>query len=229
MTNLQIQSIAKQTIEYIKTQICVGQSLEKIRSLCENKMLELGADSFWYYDIGALVFSGTDTTISISGRIYKTPSSKIQVNDIITIDLSPQSNHVWGDYARTIVVENGEVVNNINDISNAEWKQGLLFENELHKELLSFATPDTTFEELYFQMNSYITKNGFINLDFNKNLGHSIAKHKIQRIYLEKGNQKKLGSVEYFTFEPHIGKANSLYGYKKENIYHFVGNELKAL
>lgn len=48
----------------------------------------------------------------------------------------------------------------------------------LHKELLEFANIETTFEELYYHINEIITENGFINLDFMGNLGHSIAKNK---------------------------------------------------
>lgn len=192
-------------------------------------MLELGADSFWYYNIGAFVFSGNETTVSISGRKYNTPNKVIESNDIITIDLSPQYRHIWGDYARTIIIENGAVVDKICKIQNNEWRAGLLFENKLHEELIHFATPNTTFEELYFYMNDYITENGYVNLDFNKNLGHSIVKHKTQRIYIEKGNKKKLNSVDCFTFEPHISKANSAYGFKKENIYMFSGTKLVSL
>ncbi len=229
MTNTEMQTIAKQTIKYIKSNISVGQSLAEIRKLCEDRMLELGADSFWYYNIGAFVFSGNETTVSISGRKYNTPNKVIENNDIITIDLSPQYRHIWGDYARTIVVENGAVVDKICKIQNNEWRTGLLFENRLHEELIDFVTSKTTFEELYFYMNDYITENGYVNLDFNNNLGHSIAKYKIQRIYIEKGNKKKLSSVDYFTFEPHIGKVNSYYGFKKENIYKFVGTKLVSL
>jgi len=29
-------------------------------------MLELGADSFWYWNVGAFVFAGDETTISVS-------------------------------------------------------------------------------------------------------------------------------------------------------------------
>ena len=29
-------------------------------------MLELGADSFWYWDVGAFVFAGDETTVSVS-------------------------------------------------------------------------------------------------------------------------------------------------------------------
>lgn len=51
-------------------------------------------------------------------------------------------------------------------------------EEKLHRELLSFAKPETTFEELYLHINKFITANGYINLDFMGNLGHSIENAK---------------------------------------------------
>lgn len=149
-----------------------------------------------------------------SGRI-------IGNNDIITIDLSPQAGNIWGDYARTIIMENGKVVEDIGLIENLEWKRGLQMEEKLHTELLRFATKETTFEKLYYHMNEFIVENGFVNLDFMGNLGHSIVKTKGDRIYIEKENKTKLGDVKYFTFEPHIAFPDSKYGYKKENIYYF--------
>lgn len=142
-------------------------------------------------------------------------------NDIITIDLSPQAGNIWGDYARTIIMENGKVVEDIGLIENMEWKRGLQMEEKLHTELLRFATKETTFEKLYYHMNEFIVENGFVNLDFMGNLGHSIVKTKGDRIYIEKENKTKLGDVKYFTFEPHIAFPDSKYGYKKENIYYF--------
>lgn len=224
-----IQSIAKETIEYAKKIIKPNLSLIKIREMCENKMLELGADSFWYYNVGALIFAGDETTKSVSGKEYITSDYIIKNDDIITIDLSPQIKNIWGDYARTIIIENGKVVDEINQIQNAEWKNGLLIEKELHSELLNFATSNTTFEELYYHMNDFIKKCGYINLDFNGNLGHSIVKNKNRRIYIEKGNKKKLSKVKYFTFEPHIALPNSNYGCKKENIYYFNNDKLIEL
>ena len=225
----QIQKIAKDTIEYIKQEIKPGINLLEIRKKCEEKLLELGADSFWYWDVGAFVFSGDETTISISGTKYITSDRFIAENDIITIDLSPQNQNIWGDYARTIIIENGTVVPSIINIQNTEWRNGLLMEEMLHQELLKYATPDTTFEQLYYHMNDYITQHGFINLDFLGNLGHSIVKEKNDRIYIEKGNHHKLGEVAYFTFEPHISIVHSKYGYKKENIYYFENGKLVEL
>lgn len=229
MTHRQLQKIASDTIQYIKGEIYEGQTLTEIRELCEKKMLASGADSFWYYNIGAFVFAGENTTISVSGRRYKTDNYTIKKNDIITIDLSPQANHIWGDYARTIVIENGRAVDNAEDILNKEWREGLLMEERLHNELTAFASPQKTFEEIYFYMNSLITDSGYVNLDFNGNLGHSIERHKFKRIYIEKGNRQKLSRVRYFTFEPHIAKSGGRYGYKKENIYYFENGKLKKL
>ena len=101
-----------------------------IRKLCEEKLMELGADSFWYWDVGAFVFAGDETTVSVSGKQYVTSDKIIENNDIITIDLSPQVGNIWGDYARTIIVENGEVVDDIELIQNQEWKSGLQMEDK---------------------------------------------------------------------------------------------------
>lgn len=225
----QVQLAAKQTIEYIKNTIKSGMNLLEIRKFCEEKLLELGADSFWYWDVGAFVFAGDETTVSVSGKQYVTSDRVIGNNDIITIDLSPQVGNIWGDYARTIIVENGKVVEDIGLIENTEWKSGLQMEEKLHAELLRFATKETTFEKLYYHMNEFIVENGFVNLDFMGNLGHSIVKTKGDRVYIEKGNMTKLGDVKYFTFEPHIAFPDSKYGYKKENIYYFDENGLMEL
>lgn len=224
----QVQKIAKDTMAYARQHIKAGDSLRDIRKMCEAKMLELGADSFWYWNVGAFVFAGDETAISVSGTEYVTSDRVIGENDIITIDLSPQHKNIWGDYARTIIIQNGSVAA-LTDIANEAWKQGLLMENMLHKELFRFATPRTTFEELYYHMNGFIREKGFVNLDFLGNLGHSIVKEKSDRIYIEKGNTAHLGDVAYFTFEPHIGIAHSKYGYKKENIYYFEGGVLREL
>ena len=74
-----------------------------------------------------------------------------------------------------------------------------------------------------------IRKEGYINLDFMGNLGHSIVRKKYDRIYIEKGNQSKLGDVQYYTFEPHISVSGSKYGYKRENIYYFDKGVLREL
>ena len=109
MNYRQVQRIAKETMEYARQHIKSGMNLLDVRRMCEEKMLELGADSFWYWDVGAFVFSGDETTVSVSGTEYVTSDKIIDENDIVTIDLSPQNNNIWGDYARTIIIQDGTV------------------------------------------------------------------------------------------------------------------------
>ena len=213
----------------LRSVICPGMSLREVRAYCEEKMVALGADSFWYWDVGAFVFAGNETALSVSGRTYSTSDRTIAENDIITVDLSPQCSGIWGDFARTIVLEDGCVVQDIEKIRNEEWKCGLLMEERLHEELLRVANPEMSFEELHVYMNELIRKQGYVNLDFAGNVGHSIACRKEDRIYIEKGNQRKLGDVPCFTFEPHIGVEESEYGFKKENVYRFDGSKLEEV
>lgn len=90
MTNAEVQQIAKQTMSILKSEIKVGMSLRGLREFAESTMLELGATSFWYWNVGALIFSGKKTSMSVSGKHYRTAKQIIKDNDIITIDLSPQ-------------------------------------------------------------------------------------------------------------------------------------------
>ncbi len=216
----QVQKIAKDTMDYARQILRPGMNLLELRKLCDAKMLELGADSFWYWDIGAFVFAGDETAVSVSGRNYTTSDRIIAPDDIITIDLSPQVGDTWGDYARTIVLQDGAAVD-YDGIKNPEWKLGILMEEYLHHALIQYARPEITFDELYHHMNALMKAKGFVNLDFSGNLGHSIARKKEDRIYIEQGNRHRLGDVEFLTFEPHIGEKDSKYGYKKENIYFF--------
>ncbi len=229
MDYVEVQKIAKYTIKYIKANIHPGISLKEVRRLCEEKMLQLGADSFWYWDIGAFVFAGDETTVSVSGREYFTSDRIIGADDIITIDLSPQVGDTWGDYARTIIIEDGKAVQKVDRIVNNEWRDGLEMEQRLHDKMNEIITPQMTFEELYYRMNDYIKEEGYINLDFMGNLGHSIVRRKDDRIYIERGNDTKLSDVSYFTFEPHISISGSKYGYKRENIYYFDNGVIREL
>ena len=224
-----MQDLNRAAIKYIACTMRAGMNLRDIKALCENYLLENGADSFWYWDVGAFVFAGDETAISVSGKDYMAADRTVQENDIITIDLSPQKNNIWGDYARTLVLENGVLCKETDGIKNDEWRRGLQMEEYLHKTLIDVATPDMTFEELYYFMNDVIVKKGFLNLDFLGNLGHSIVKNKNDRIYTEKGNHKRLSDVALFTFEPHISIPDSKYGYKREDIYYFDNGKLIRL
>ena len=185
-----MQNLNRAAIKHVSDTMKTGMSLPYIKKLCEDYLLENGADSFWYWDVGAFIFAGDETALSVSGKDYQAADRIIQKDDIITIDLSPQRNNIWGDYARTLVFEDGVLCDEIEKIKRDEWRNGLQMEEYLHQALIDAGTPDMTFEELYYYMNELIVKEGFINLDFLGNLGHSIVKDKKDRIYRKRESEK---------------------------------------
>lgn len=206
-----------------------GHSMVELRAEAERTLRHLGVEAFWYWGVGAFVFSGRETVASVPGKAYRTPDAVVREDDIVTIDLSPRIGDVWGDFARTLVLENGTVLEDPARSGNPGWAGGIAAERELHAELLGLARPDMTFEELHAEMNRRIEAKGFENLDFLGNVGHSIERRSADRIYIERGNGAPLGSVECFTFEPHLRRPGGEYGFKHENIYFFVGDELREL
>ena len=224
-----MQDMARQTMAYLAETVCPGMQLTEVRRLAEEKLTELGADSFWYWDVGAFVFAGEETTLSVSGKTYRTAARVIGENDIITVDLSPSREGVWGDFARTLIVEDGVVVRDASAVRHSEWRQGLAMEQALHDAMCAFVTPETTFEALYWQINTMITEAGWVNLDFLGNLGHSIVRRKQDRVYTERGNTVRLGDAGVFTFEPHISRPGGMWGYKMEDVYAFDAGTLCRL
>lgn len=229
MKQAEIQEVAKHTITYLESCITSGMTVSHVVKLAESYMKDQGIEGFWYYGIGAFVFAGKETILSISGKAYTSTNTVIKEDDVITIDLSPECRGIWGDYARTIIIENGIVKKAIAQIENEEFREGLSTEEALHKKLIELATPEMTFHEVYDLMNGYLVQWGYENLDFAGNLGHSIEQVKSDRIYIEKGNHTRLSDKKYFTFEPHIRRKGSQYGFKMEDIYYFEGLKLKAL
>lgn len=224
-----VQQIAKETMRRAHSHIRAGQKLIDVRAECEADLLRLGADDFWYWNIGAFIFAGKDTIASVSGRSYQTPDYIIQEEDLITIDLSPRKNGQWGDFARTLIVENGKVLTSPLVAANKGWREGVQAELALHQKLIDAAYPSMTFEQLHRIMNQEICGLGYENLDFLGNLGHSIDLRPEERIYIEKGNTARLDSVEFFTFEPHIRRPETQFGFKHENIYRFLNSRLAEL
>jgi len=227
-----IQNIAKATMEHLKSFIREGVSEKDIVNEAENYLKNQKVNSFWYYGIGAFVFVGDRTTISISGREYVPSEVKVRKDDVVTVDLSPEIGNYWGDFARTFVVCDGEV-EGINSIEikkdNLEIYDGIVTEEKLHNELKNIISEKNTFEEVFTEMNLLIDTLGYENLDFAGNLGHTIEKNKDDRLYIEAGNKTKLKDINLFTFEPHIRKKKGKYGLKKEDIYYFQDGALKVL
>lgn len=223
------QNIAKDAMNQTRQWVRAGQSLQAVRDYCEQVMRKLGAEGFWYYGIGAFIFSGEDTVVSVSGRDYQTPERTVQNQDLLTIDLSPRYDGAWGDYARTLVIDGGKALPDAECAQRRKWREGVLAERLLHQELRQVARPSMTFEELHAYMNERIHQLGYENLDLHGNLGHSIEHRPEDRIYIEEGNTAPLASAELFTFEPHIRQLNGTFGFKHEDIYRFADGDLRTL
>ncbi len=216
------QDIARKAMRDLHDFIQPGISEKAIAEKGTALLLAHGSTSWWYHGIGAFVLLGKRSTLSISGKVYSPDAENLVAeNDVITIDLAPTLNGFWGDYARTIFVENGKVVPE-DQLTNPEFQQGLAAELHLHKRLTEVAKPEMTFEDLFFLLNEEITQIGYENLDFHGNLGHSVEVLESDRIYIEKGITTTFASCgKPFTFEPHIRCKGGDIGFKRENIYYF--------
>lgn len=226
---LEMQKLCRETMAYLTGCIRPGIALTEIRRMAEEYLLSHGADSFWYHGVGAMVYGGTDTALSQSGRDYVTADRILGENDILTIDLSPQHGGYWGDFARTLILQDGKLVTDAAEVQNEQWRTGLEAEKKLHDLLWAAATPETTFAELHRILTARIVSLGFENADFRGNLGHSIAARPEDRIFIEPGNDRRLSSVSAFTLEPHIRRPGSSYGFKWENIYRFDGRSVDVV
>lgn len=187
-----------------------------------------GVTDTWYYECPALVLLGSRSCLSLSGKEYRPcEDEKVGLTNLVTVDLSPVHEGVWGDCARSFFVENGRCVQTP---TVPEFIQGALAEQALHESMRTFVTPSTTFEELFLFANAEVRSHGFENLDFLGNVGHSIENRLGDRRYIETANDQQLASVELFTFEPHIRAIGGTWGFKHENIYYFLSaGELQEL
>jgi len=177
-----------------------------------------GVSETWYHGVLAFVLLGDRSVLSMSGRDYAPADSLVGNKNVVSVDLSPKVDGIWGDCARTFFVEDGRVTP---DPTDPEFVEGQKIQQTLHYRMRNFCLPKTRFCDLYDFANELIQRYGYENLDFNHNLGHSIEKHLDQRVYIEAGNTRTLGSVKLFTFEPHIRKIGRNWGIKHENIYCF--------
>ena len=95
-------------------------------------------------------------------------------------------------------------------------------EQTLHRLLQDFVDTDTTYHQVWERVNAFLRENGWSNMDFHGNLGHSIEDDPSDRIYLEEGNHTRLSAYgKPFTFEPHVCRTSGTLGVKREQIYYF--------
>jgi Xaa-Pro aminopeptidase len=137
----------------LKDVIREGISEREIVCKAENIMRDKGVHSFWYHGVGAYVHVGKRTTTSESGKGYKPSGTVVGRNDIVTVDLSPEINTYWGDFARTFIVVNGssafDAIHATQNELVKEFTHGVNIEKQLHNVFVEYVKPDMTFEEVY--------------------------------------------------------------------------------
>lgn len=214
----QVQDIAKAVLKALGASIRPADSERSIARRAAAMLETHGITETWYHDCPALVLSGSRSCLSVSGKDYMPSDNPIGTFNMVTVDLSPSQGGVWGDCARSFFIEAGQSACHT---KTREFARGRKITRGLHQTMLDFVTLTTTFEELYRFANRLIASQGFENLDFLGNLGHSIAGKLEDRVYIAAGNRMKLSDVRYFTFEPHIRKVGGKWRFKHENIYYF--------
>lgn len=225
------QCIAKRTMKYLKGCIREGMSEAEIAEEARRHMEGMGA-SFWYYGKPAIVLVNDRTRLSVSGKDYAPTGKKVSRIDLVTIDLSPEIDGCWGDYARSLIIADGFVRDGVypnNHGIRKDLADGIGVENGLHEWVMKRvkSKPETTFGELYSGARKQAELLGYKILDFRGNVGHTIEKELEARVFAEEGSNLRVLDTGLFTFEPHIGKGN--YGFKREDIYYFLEGKLWRL
>ncbi|MEW4452491.1 M24 family metallopeptidase [Bremerella sp. JC817] len=221
-----IQAISKEVLAEIGASLVVSDTEATIARRAQQLLADRGITDTWYHDCPALVLAGTRSCLSLSGRDYVPADEPLGNFNLVTVDLSPCREGIWGDCARSFYVENGHSVSEPED---AEFQQGKAALNTLHSRLQQFAKPDMSFDDLGRFMKNEIQELRFVELDFLSNYGHTIETDLAARSYIEKGNPRSLRSVDLFTFEPHIRPVEGRWGFKHEEIYYFEGEVLRVL
>ena len=216
--NKSVQAAAKDVLQRLVEHITPESTETSIATAAATMLADRGYPDTWYYSCPALVLLGSRSKVSLSGRVYEPNSDPVGLRNLVTVDLSPRSGNIWGDCARSFYVEEG--VARLEPIT-PEFASGHDTERRLHQKMCRFVHPDTSFHDLYEFANEQIHEEGFENLDFLGNVGHSICERRDDRLYIEAENHRRLGEAGCFTFEPHIGQPAGRWGFKHENIYYF--------
>jgi len=240
VTHREVQQIAKNAIQILGEEARPGMTEQDLVAVLDRAQRDQGIVSYWFNGSPALLFAGEHrTVISLSVDDYGGPTDyALKDNDIITIDLSPEVDGVWSDYARTLIMQDGRVVPH-DQVRDEVFREGLAMEDTLHQLLVDSARPDITFHELHGIIDRFLTDSGYENLDFLSNFGHSIVEgmasgafiefHNDHRIFFDTNNHAPLSSVRFFTFEPHIRRRDGTFGFKREDIYTFRDGQLEAI
>ncbi len=238
MTHKEVQETAKIAMDTLKKEIKPGMTEIELAEIVKQSLEGQGIKRYWYHGIPALVFAGERTILSQAACEYAPTDYQIKKNDIITVDTAPEEDLLWGDYARTIIIQDGEVVPD-DQIKDPEFREGVETEIRLHEFMMEHARPDMKFCQLHKLVDEYLHKLGYQNLDFLSNFGHSVVDGVDSATFYELRNDPRvffdakcectLEEAGKFTFEPHIAKPGGKFGYKREDIFYFVNGSIQIL
>ncbi len=227
---LKAQDIARACLEHMNAFLEPGQSREDIHEECARFMTSLGSEGWWIHNDPALILFGDMT--AYSGREDPSPRFKgktLQENDLITIDVAPCIKTGWGDLARSFVMQDGKIVDWKN-CRNQEIRQGMAMEMRLHQLFIDSVNEQTTFEMLHDLVDAYVTKEGYRNLDYHGNYGHTIENDQKDRVTIDRGVETNIVAYDKpITFEPHICRIGSSLGFKHEIMYVYFDGKMRAI
>jgi len=212
--NIQIavKSVLEKLPKYINS-----DATEKSIAFAVKNLLDMERRNFqWFHDLQISVSSGQDTKRSAPSK-YATPGTdKVGHSNLINVDLRSIDVDCVGDCSRSYVIENSKVVEQPETSYMAE---GLNVAYKIHEKMKEFFLDTTTCNELYEFTNNLVIEQGFENLVPNNNFGHSFSSSTESRFFIERSNTSKLSEVDFFSFNIHICKQNSMWGFRYENIY----------
>ncbi len=220
------QDIARSVLAEITRYIVPGATEALLHQECHRLMLAHGASGYWG-NTPAFVLAGDRLRDSVFDHRYKPAEIPFGEDEMITIDVGPRIGDCLGDCARSYFLKRGKLVTA--EQAGEEQAAGMALEAMLHAAFVKRVTPTTTFAEIYREMNALVQDAGFENLDLLDNYGHSLEKEPADFILMDGKNDRTLGSVSYFTFEPHIARPGSRYAVKLEEVYYFDDGAVRML
>ena len=221
------QSLARETLAEIAQHIRPGATEASLIDDCRRIMDRRGATGYWWFGVPAVILAGPRLRVSEEGDVYQPATIPIAPDDMVTIDVAPEINGIWGDAARSYFLKDGIIVSAME--AGDEQAEGMAAEAALHAHLLAVAKPEMTFQQLHAAMAARLAELGFANLDFLGNFGHNIGDDLHGRAYMDAHCTVRLDSVPMFTFEPHIAKPGSPLAFKYEEVYRFEDGRLRLV
>ncbi len=221
------QAIARDCLRAIAEFIRPGATEATLLEDCRRLMDAGGATGYWWFGVPAVVLAGPRLRDSVEGDVFLPSNTPIAPDDMVTIDVAPEIDGIWGDCARSFFLRDGALVTA--EEAGPEQAEGMAAEAALHRHLLAAAQPAMTFRDLHAEMDGKVRALGFENLDFLANYGHDIGEDLHARAFIDANCSLRLDSVPMFTFEPHIARPGRPLAFKYEEVYRFEDGRLRVL